>query len=470
MGETVGLNGKQNGSGGRLSLFSLTWPIFLETLFGMLIGSTDTFMLSSLSDEAVAAVGVANQFIFFTLLLFSVIGTGTSVVIAQYLGAGKPGEAGKAATISIVINLINGLLVSGLVVLGREAFLGLYQLSEQVYHYGDVYLKWVGVTLFTQALLITGSAIMRAHGYTREAMLVSLFMNLIHIIGNSIVIFGLFGFPKLGVFGVALSTGLSRTSAMMLIFYLLFRRLPYFFNIKDFLFFDGKLFKQILRIGLPSAGEQISYNISQMVVTGMIALLGTAALSTRIYTWTVMSFIYLVGVSIGQGTQILVGHLVGSGDFERAYHQLLKSLKLSFIVTIIVAGIVAYFRFPLIDIFTDDPAILGMGATLLLLALILEPGRTFNLVIISSLRAAGDATFPVVVGIFSMWGLSVGVSYLLGIYFHLGLIGFWIAFIMDEWLRGILMYFRWRSRVWERKALVHAANPGLSYDLSAGKD
>ncbi|WP_039944605.1 MATE family efflux transporter [Thermicanus aegyptius] len=444
---------------GKLSLFSLTWPLFIETLFGMLIGSTDTFMLSSLSDEAVAAVGVANQLINFTLLLFSVIATGTSVVIAQYLGAGKPGEAGRVAAISITLNFFIGLLVSGSVVLGRGGFLGLFQLSETVHAYGDVYLLWVGATLFTQSLLVTASSILRAHGFTRDAMLVSLFMNLVHIFGNSTVIYGLFGMPKLGVFGVALSTGMSRTLAMLLIFYLMFRRLPYSFTIKDLLSIDGRLLKQILHVGLPSAGEQISYNTSQMVITGMIALLGTAALSTRIYAWTIMSFIFLVGISIGQGTQILIGHLVGAGEFNRAYKQLLRSLRISFFVTLAVAGLVAYFRLPLLDLFTDDPVILGMGGVLLLLTLILEPGRTFNLVVISSLRAAGDAQFPVMMGILSMWGVSVTLSYLLGIYFGLGLVGFWIAFMADEWLRGIIMYFRWRSRIWERKSLIAKMEP-----------
>jgi Na+-driven multidrug efflux pump len=95
-----------------------------------------------------------------------------------------------------------------------------------------------------------------------------------------------------------------------------------------------------------------------------------------------------------------------------------------------------------------------MGSTLLLLCLILEPGRTFNLVVINSLRATGDANISLIMGFISMWGISVPLAYFLGIHLGFGLPGIWIAFIVDEWFRGITMYFRWRSRVWEKKVLV----------------
>ena len=96
------------------------------------------------------------------------------------------------------------------------------------------------------------------------------------------------------------------------------------------------------------------------------------------------------------------------------------------------------------------------GSTLLLLCLILEPGRTFNLICVNSLRATGDAAFTVKMGVLSMWGLAVPISYILGIHFGLGLAGVWTAFIVDEWFRGITMYFRWKSRVWEKKGLVQS--------------
>jgi Na+-driven multidrug efflux pump len=205
---------------------------------------------------------------------------------------------------------------------------------------------------------------------------------------------------------------------------------------------------------VPAASEQLCYNTSQMAITAITALMGAAALTTRVYTWNIMTFILLFGLAMGQGTQILIGYRVGAGDFDGAYRQLLKSLKSSFIITIFIAILVALLRVPLMSIFTDNQEIIHIGSQLLLLCLILEPGRTFNLLVVNALRATGDATFSVKMGVLSMWVISVPIAYILGIHFGWGLYGVWVAFIVDEWLRGIVMYFRWRSRVWEKKVLV----------------
>lgn len=108
----------------------------------------------------------------------------------------------------------------------------------------------------------------------------------------------------------------------------------------------------------------------------------------------------------------------------------------------------------LLGLFTEDQSIIDLGSRLLLLSIFLEPGRVFNVVIINSLRAAGDVKFPVVMGVFSMWGVAVLLSFVLGITFNLGLIGVWIALGCDEWCRGLMMLFRWRSRAWQSMSLT----------------
>jgi Na+-driven multidrug efflux pump len=224
--------------------------------------------------------------------------------------------------------------------------------------------------------------------------------------------------------------------------------------VEDYLSFNKSFIKKILKIGVPSAGENVIYNTSQMAITVIIGLLGAMALTTRVYTFNIMSFMMLFGIAIGQGTQILIGYKVGAREFDKAYHQLLKSLKLSIIITMAITVIIVSIREPILGVFTANSEIIREGSKVLLLCLILEPGRTFNIVVISSLRAAGDAVFPVKMAFVSMWGISVPLAYILGIKMGFGLSGVWIAFIVDEWLRGIIMYIRWKSRVWEKKVLV----------------
>lgn len=438
----------------QVGLLALTWPIFIELFLHMLMGSTDTFMLSHISDEAVAAVGVANQLVFFTILIFGFVATGTAVLISQNLGAGRQEDARRISGLSLSLNLLFGILVSISVVLFNDKFLLLFNLTPEISIQAEQYLVIVGGTLFTQALLVTASSILRANGLTRDAMVISIIMNVIHLVGNSLFIYGLFGIPEMGVEGVAISTAASRAIAVILIFRLLYRRLPVKIMLQDYLDFNKDIIRKILKIGLPSAGENVVYNTSQMAITAIIGLLGALALTTRVYTLNIMSFMMLFGIAIGQGTQILIGYKVGAREFDKAYHQLLKSLKLSLIVTMVITVIIVSFRGPLLGIFTENNLIIKEGSKLLLFCLILEPGRTFNIVVISSLRAAGDAVFPVKMAFLSMWGISVPLAYVLGVTFGFGLSGIWIAFIVDEWLRGIIMYIRWRSRVWEKKILV----------------
>jgi len=438
----------------QLNLFTITWPIFIELFLQIIMGSTDTVMLSHISDDAVAAVGVANQLIFFTILIFNFVATGTAVVLSQFLGAGLKAEAKKVAAISITLNLFLGLLISIVMVTFKDPFLKLFSLPEHIEVLGEQYLAIVGGTLFFQALLQTVSSILRVYGFSRDAMFVSIFMNVVHLIGNSIFIFGLLGVPELGVKGVAISTAISRLLAMILIFRLMYVRIALNLKMKDYFRFESTYVKKIFKIGLPAAGEQVCYNTSQLAITAIIAILGASSLTTRVYTQNIMSYILLFGLAMGQGTQILIGHMVGAGNFDGAYRQLLKSLKYSLIITIVMAIVIALIREPMLEIFTDDKEIISMGGILLLMCLLLEPGRTFNLVVTSSLRATGDATISVKVGVLSMWGICVPLAYFLGIHQGLGLPGIWIAFIVDEWFRGITMYYRWKSRVWEKKVLV----------------
>ncbi|MBS8266192.1 MATE family efflux transporter [Mesobacillus boroniphilus] len=445
---------KNNSLPKQVGLLALTWPIFIELFLHMLMGSTDTFMLSHISDDAVAAVGVANQLVFFMILVFGFVATGTAVLVSQNLGAGLQVDARRISGLSLSLNLIFGVVVSIIVVGFNDVFLQMFNLTPEINRLAHQYLVIVGGTLFTQALLVTASAILRANGLTKEAMFISIIMNIIHLAGNSLFIYGLFGVPEMGVQGVAISTAISRSIAVLLIFRLLYRRLPVKIALEDYLNFNKSFIKKILKIGIPSAGENALYNTSQMAITVIIGLLGAMALTTRVYTFNIMSFMMLFGIAIGQGTQILIGYKVGAREFDKAYHQLLKSLKLSIIITMAITVVIVSIREPILGIFTDNKDIIREGSKVLLLCLILEPGRTFNIVVISSLRAAGDAVFPVKMALVSMWGISVPLAYILGIKMGFGLSGIWMAFIIDEWFRGIIMYIRWRSRVWEKKVLV----------------
>lgn len=437
-----------------LSLAALTWPIFIETLLHMLMGNADTLMLSQYSDHSVAAVGVANQIISVIIVMFGFVAGGAAILVAQSLGARQEVAAGRIAVTSISLNLGFSLLLSAGLFLFNQPILNVMDLPNELMGEASLYMNIVGGFIFVQALIMTVAAILRSYGFTKDTMYVTFGMNILNVIGNYCVIFGPFGLPVLGVEGVAYSTMISRFLGFVTLLFFLVKRSNKKLPLQSFLHYKIKHVKALLSIGIPSAGEQLSYNASQMAITYLIAQLGTAALTTKVYVQNIGMFVFLFSIAIGQGTQILIGHMIGAGETDEAYRRCLKSFKIATVVGTLAAT-AAYFSSDfLLGIFTDNETIIEKGTLLLLLTIALEPGRATNLVVINSLRAAGDVQFPVIIGILSMWGISVTFAWFFAIFLGLGLAGVWIGFICDEWLRGLLMLKRWKSKIWTQKTFA----------------
>lgn len=430
------------------SLFALTWPIFIEISLYMLMGSADTLMLSQYSDNSVAAVGVSNQLLNLLIVMFSFITTGTTIVIAQLLGASRKQEATQVAYVSLGTNFLISFVISLLMFVLAVPILHMMGLSSELMPDATVFLKIVGLLSFIQALIMTYSAILKSYGFTRDTMYVTIGMNLLNVAGNYLVIFGPFGFPVLGVMGVALSTSFARLIGLTAMILIVRHRIGLRFSFKRMFYIQRTHLKKLLKIGIPSAGEQLSYNGSQMIITLFITFMGTQALAAKVYTQNLMMFIMLFGAAISQGTQILIGRLIGAKEFDAAYRRCMKSLYWAIAISLLSSTALSLSSTHLLTFFTSNSEIIQIASLLLILTIILEPGRSFNMVIINSLRAAGDAKFPVYMAMISMWGIGLPIAYLLGIQLEMGLIGVWISFIVDEWVRGIFMYRRWRSRVW----------------------
>ncbi|MBN9655938.1 MATE family efflux transporter [Halobacillus sp. GSS1] len=438
----------------KMTLFALTWPIFVEVLLHMLMGNADTLMLSQYSDDAVAAVGVSNQILSVVIVMFGFVATGAAILVAQNLGAEQKKEAGSISVTSLSVNLWFSLLLSFGLFLFSEQILNVMDLPSSLMGDATEYMNIVGGLIFVQAMLMTIGALLRSYGHTKDPMYVTIGMNILNVIGNYFVIFGPFGLPVFGVEGVAYVTAVSRAFGFLVLLVLLIKRVSGDLPWRSFYHYEKAHIKNLLHIGVPSAGEQLSYNASQMVITYFVAQMGATAITTKVYAQNLMMFIFLCSIAIGQGTQILIGHHIGAKETEKAYRQCIRSLQLAIVISLSVAVVFYFSSDFLLGLFTEDRTILATGGTLLLLTVLLEPGRAFNLVVINSLRAAGDVRFPVIVGILSMWGIQVTIGWIFGIHFAYGLIGIWIGFIADEWLRGVLMLRRWKSRVWLKKSFV----------------
>ncbi len=436
----------------RRTLLAIAWPIFIEQALRMLIGAVDTFMVSHVSDGAVAGLAVANQVVILFLMAFNFIAIGTSVVITHYLGAHDRAGASRLTTSSIAVNTWFGFFASITVFVFAAPLLHLMQLPPGLMPYALPFLSMMGGTLFMESMNMSIAAVLRAHGHTRDAMFVTVGQNILNVAGNCVLLFGLFGAPKMGVVGVALSSVFSRCCACVTLWILLDYRTHLRLRARDFINIDWGKVARVLKIGLPAAGENVCYWIALMTVTTFTARLGADALATQSYCIQIQWFVMLSSFSIGLGTEILVGYNVGAGRLDEAYRTLLTSLRTGFTFAIGTIAVVAALAPWLIGFFTKNPAIVATGTTLLRFAILLETGRVFNIIVINSLRATGDVGFPIKMAALSMWLLWVPLAWLLSLKLGLGVLGIWIAMATDEWARGILMYRRWKSRRWVKYA------------------
>ena len=439
----------------KISLFSLGLPIFIETALFMLLGIADVLILGRYDDIAASSVNTANQAVSIATIVFTVISGSSAVLISQYLGADKKREASRIAAISIVLNLLFGLAVSLVFLLFSGNILRLIGASGEVLYYAQQYLSVVGGFIFVQAVLNAASVIIRNHGKPKITMYITLGMNILNAALDLIFVLGLCGMPRLGVAGAAAATCISRVLGCVVMLIYLFKAIekPAIFRLLRP--FPKKDIGDMLRIGVPSALETFLYNLSQLVITSIVLYcLTDTELVTRTYVQQISSFFYLFSVSIGQASQIITGYYVGAKKPEQAFRQGFSAYRKALVLSLSMCTVGVLLRYPLMDVFTDNAEVIAVGANILLINTALEFGRTTNLVLIASLRGAGDVVFPTACAIFSMWVISVLGSYILAVICGAGIYGLWIAAAADECFRGVLMIWRWSSKKWVNKSVV----------------
>ncbi|RGR06255.1 MATE family efflux transporter [Phocaeicola vulgatus] len=438
----------------RKNLARLAVPIFIETLLIMMLGAVDTVMLSQYSDNSVAAVGVVNQLIMFAFLIFEVINIGTSVLCSQYLGARMHKNMVQVVGVSLILNLVFGLFVSAILHYGATSLLSMMGLRPELMEYGVSYMKIVGAFAFFQAISLTISASLRSANKAVYPMMVTVVVNILNIIGNYSLIFGKFGMPALGVEGAAISTAFARGVSMVILFVILFRKHIPRFPLSYFCPFPFVELKNLLKIGVPSAGENMSYSFSQVVLTYFINMLGNEALATRTYVVNIVMFVYLFAIAMAQGGAICIGHLVGERKIYAAYLLGKYVMRISILVSLVLSCIWALMGHTLFSWLTDNPEIIRLGTIILFIDVILEVGRAINIYATNALRATGDVNYPFYVGFVVQWSVAVGCGFLFGIHWGWGLVGMWCAFVLDENLRGIIFVQRWNSLKWTKKGFV----------------
>jgi Na+-driven multidrug efflux pump len=406
------------------------------------IGIIGTGLAARLSDNSGAAFGLANQVFAAVFVLFRVIGAGVSVAVTQALGAGRRDQADAVARAVVGASSWLGLGGAVAALIAAGPLLTLVNAPPEVAPLAKTLLQALAPALLLDAWNANMSSVMRSHLRSREALAVVVLIQVVTLV------VALLAMPRLGLVGYALACTCGRGMGLMLHILLWRTRLGLRLRAADWWRLVREPLKTVLHIGIPGAAENISWRLAFMTSLAAVAQLGAHALATQAYTMQFMHVILMFSLAISFAVEIMVGHMIGAGRLHAAHRLVRRSMALGLVLALAVSSGFALAGPWLLTRFTSDPGIVALGCTLLWWTVLVEPGRTFNLVVINALRAAGDARYPVMVGSASMAIVLAGGSWFLGVYLGWGLVGVWIAYAADEWIRGLLMWRRWATLGW----------------------
>jgi putative MATE family efflux protein len=435
------------------SIFSLSGPVLFELLMLFMVPAVDAYYMTQVSPEALAAVSAILPVTGLGFILFAPLTQAGSSVAAQHLGAKNHQLAGMTFSSLMVLNVLLGLFMS-LIFIGFAPWLPKFVgLEGQLADLASLYIRALGLGYVFLALKMTSSGVLNALGRTQVNMWAAVLMNGINLGLNHLFVTGIFGFPRLGVAGIAAASAIAWLLAFLFALYFCHHHLA-----KPSLLFKAwpqvrETLGHVLRIGLPSSLEPLSYQLSQVVISRILVSLGVLAVTTKAYVANITLFSLLWGAAFASGTQIKIAHLLGERSYKEASAQLLSGVKIALLGCTILSLFLALGGPWLLQIFTKDPDVLRLGSQVLWIAVLLEWGRALNVIVGSALRASGDARFVASFGIMSMWLLAVTGAYMIGVEAGLGLLGIWLVMTLDEHLRGWVSLKRWMSGRWQSKTV-----------------
>ena len=435
-------------------LLMLAGPMFLELLLNTMLNNVDTLMLSHFDEYAVGAVGNANTIMFMMNILFNVIATATSVVVAQYLGARLYDRMNMIYTLAIVVNSVIGITLSGVFCAANPLIMDFLHVSPQMRPYSMIYIYIVGGGGFLTAVFNVMLQILRCNGYTRIGMWVTFSINIINIAGNYLFLYGPLNYLNLGVAGVAIATVTARFLAVVSLIIFFYATKTGRFSLRYLIPFPGKLLAKMIKIGLPTAGENLTYNLYQTTLLSFVNGMGNDAVNARAYCNSLIAFAMIFSNACAMSTQIITGHLVGAGKSDEAYKRVFKTLRTSLPITIALASVNALLCRYTLRFFTANEHVILLGQMIMIVDIFVETGRCLNMTFVSSLKAAGAYIFPLIMGLLLNWGLGLTTGYMAGVVLGMGVAGIFMGTATDECIRGIIVMYYWYKKKWLGKSVV----------------
>ena len=438
----------------RKYLIALIVPLIIEQILSVLVGMADTIMVSEAGETAVSGVSLVNTISNLLIYVFLALATGGAIVAAQALGAKNKKLAEIVSNQLILVCFVISTVIAILSIIFNKGILNLIygSVEKEVMDNAIIYFYITALSFPFLAVYNGATALFRSMGNSKLSMYVSTLMNIVNIIGNAIFIYGY----DMGVAGVGISTLISRIVACVIVLVVL-RNEKYELHIdrRLRLGYDTSVIKKILRIGLPSGVDNGMFQIGKLFTQSLISSFGTASIAANATASTVELLATIPASAMGLALTTVVGQCVGAGENDSIKIYSKKMMKWAYmmlwglnIVIIIIAPVIASWY----NLTTEGNR---MAIELIIYhsicCMMIWP-LAFTLP--SVLRAAGDVKFVMVSSVASMWIFRIALSYVIGKYMGVGVLGVWIAMTIDWAVRSMLNLWRYKSGKWMKGAVV----------------
>ena len=429
-------------------LYRLFYPLIIEQFLVYMLGLSDSVMISHVSEAAVSGVSLIEFVMAFLGSLFAALTTGGAVIAGQYLGSKQINEAKEAATQLLWFSTIVSLIMMVMIYLAKPVLFNVLfgQISSEVYNHANTYFMVAGLSIPFLAVYNAGAAIFRTVGNSRLPMQIMMAMNILNVAGSATLIYGF----KLGIIGVAIPTLISRILAGIIILYLVLQP-EHKIHIKRNLKFhlNWEIIKKILGIGIPYGLENGLFYFGRIIVLSLVASFGTAAIAANAVSGTIVMFEVLPGMAIGMGLTVIISRCVGANDYDQARYFTKKIMGIIYGAHFISCALVLALLPVILKIY-------GLSDTATSLTTQIVWWHAAFTVLIwplayslpSIFRAAGDATFPMIIGIAAMFFCRIALAYVLSNSFKMGMFGTWVAMFIDWIIKAVIFAYRYFNGRW----------------------
>ncbi|EKU93905.1 MATE family multidrug exporter [Alloiococcus otitis] len=426
----------------------LLYPLLIEQIFLMLIGNVNVFLMSQVADRAVAATGIADQVMSIGTMAMGIITLGSTILMLRLADPDQLGPIQSIFKQTVVLNIGLATLIIAIIWIFGHPILRLMQTPEGIIDLAHVYLNIVSISLITQGLFASLAALLRSFEKVKASMAISIINTLLIILGNGFVVYTNIFEGTRALIGIGIFTVLARIVGLVIGFITAFGQLPNVWrNIFNKSVESWDYVKEILSLGIPSGMENVVYNLVQTIIMGVIASMGSIAIASKVYTDTITAIAFTVAVAGGQALQVQIGKLLRQDKVDRAKNFGLHIVHRYGLASILISLTLALLGPVLIPIFTQDSFVHQTVQNLLWICIIYDLGRVANEILIAILQVPGDVQYPVYAGIVTKVLLTVPLALLAG-YAKSGVFVIYIIFALDELVRAVLFYQRWRQKKW----------------------